>query len=97
MKTITLTFNKQVQNGTDSFNNPTYETEPTNEREAEALRQEIMQVRIHLPKSFTGDVGNSTVEYSGITWRVDSNSVQFMDENCPTQWNRYFRGEALHE
>ena len=111
MKTITLTFNKQVQNGTDSFNNPTYETEqvevpgcliapivePTNEREAEALRQEIMQVRIHLPKSFTGDVGNSTVEYGGITWRVDSNSVQFMDENCPTQWNRYFRGEAIHE
>lgn len=111
MKTITLIFKKQVAGELDSFGNPTFTieevevpgcligpiTEPTNEREAQALQQEIMQVRIHLPKTFTGDVGNSTVEYGGITWRVDSDSVQFMNENCPTQWNRYFRGEAIHE
>lgn len=111
MKTITLIFNKEVLGSKDSFGNPVISTEqievpgcliapitePTNEREAQALQQELMQVRIHLPKTFTGDIGNSTVEYGGITWRVDSDSVQFMDENCPTQWNRYFRGEAIHE
>lgn len=111
MKTISLTFNKKVQSGVDPFNNPTYEneavevagcligpiTEPANQRETEALAQQRLQVRIHLPKTFTGDISNSTVEWGGKTFKVDSDAVAFMNENCPTKWNRYFRAEAYYE
>lgn len=111
MKTITLTFKKKVEDGVDPFNNPTFTeedisvdgcliapiTEPQNQREVQALEQGKIQVRIHLPKTFTGDVSNSTVDYQGKTFSLDSDSVAFMDENCPTQWNRYFRAEAIYE
>lgn len=111
MKTISLVFSRNVQNGVDGFNNPTYTkeditvdgcliapiTEPSNQREAEALAQQRLQVRIHLPKSFKGDISNSTVEWGGHKFKIDSDSVAFMDENCPTNWDRYFRGEAFYE
>lgn len=111
MKTITLIFKKKVESGVDPFNNPTFTeqeievsdcliapiTEPTNQREVQALEQGKLQVRIHLPKTFTSDVSNSTVEYKGKVFSLDSDSVAFMDENCPTKWNRYFRAEAYYE
>ena len=112
MKTITLTFTKTVE-GTelDPFGNPvttTQEiavdgcliapiTEPTSHREEQAMEQGKIQVRIHLPKTFTGDVSNSDVEWDGKTFHLDSSSVAFMNENCPTAWNRYFRAEAVYE
>ena len=111
MKTITLTFNKEAKTGVDGFNNPVYEirpivvpdcliapiTEPLSYREEEALSQSREQVRIHLPKSFDGDVSHSSVEWNGKTFRIDDDSVQFMNENCPTKWNRYFRAEVYDE
>lgn len=112
MKTLTLTFTKTVQGDeVDAFGNAkesTQEiavdgcliapiTEPTNKREQQALEQGKDQVRIHLPKTFTGDLGDSDVEWGGKTFHLDSSSVQFMNENCPTQWNRYFRAEAMYE
>ena len=112
MKTLTLTFTKTVQGGeVDAFGNPieTTEniavdgcliapiTEPTSKREQQALEQGKDQVRIHLPKTFTGDLGDSDVEWGGKTFHLDSSSVQFMNENCPTPWNRYFRAEAMYE
>lgn len=112
MKGTTLTFSKKTS-GTekDPFGNPTYTietvtvddcliapiSEPTNEREEQAMAQGKIQVRIHFPKSFTGDVSNSTVEWDDKTFRLDSDSVVFMDENCPTRWNRYTRAEAYYE
>ena len=112
MKTTTLTFNKKVQSAEkDKFGNPIATVqqtvvdgcliapvmEPTTAREEQALQQGKIQVRIHLPKTFTGDVSDSTVEWDGETFQLDSDSVCFMNENCPTQWNRYFRAEAIYE
>lgn len=112
MKTTTLTFNKKVLGEErDKFGNliATVEQvvvggcliapiiEPTSAREEQALNQGRIQVRIHLPKTFDGDVSDSTVEWDGKTFQLDSDSVCFMNENCPTQWNRYFRAEAIHE
>ena len=112
MKTITLTFNKKVEGAElDPFGNPVKSTQtiavdgcliapitlPTNHREEQAMEQGKIQVRIHLPKTFTGDVSNSDVEWNGKTFHLDSDSVAFMNENCPTAWNRYFRAEAVYE
>lgn len=106
----TVTFIKEVANGTDSMNNPTYTTqniavddcliapitEPANAREQQAMEQSRDQVRVHMPKASTDDVGNSTFVYNGKTFKVDSDSVKFMDENTPGRWNRYFRAESVN-
>lgn len=60
------------------------------------MEQSRDQVRIHLPKLFTGDVSDSTVAWNGKLFKVDSDSVVFMAENTPTRWNRYFRGECVN-
>lgn len=105
-----LTFERKVATGKDALNNDTYTrqeiavddclvapiTEPTSARESQALSQSRDQIRIHLPKSFTGDVSNSDVEYDGKVFHLDSDSVVFMAENTPTRWNRYIRAEAIH-
>lgn len=112
MKTTTLTFIKTVEGAElDPFGNPVKSTEeiavdgcliapitePTSQREEQAMEQGKIQVRIHLPKTFTGDVSDSNVEWDGKTFHLDSDSVAFMNENCPTKWNRYFRAEAVYE
>lgn len=110
MKGMTLTFTKQVADGTDDFNNPTYTTtevevedcliapitEPANAREQQAMEQSRDQVRIHIPKTSDADVGDSTLVYEGKTFKIDSDSVKFMADNTPTRWDRYFRGESLN-
>lgn len=112
MKTTTLIFTKTVQGSEyDAFGNPLTSTkqisvdgcliapitEPTSQREEQAMAQGKIQVRIHLPKTFDGDVSDSDVEWNGKIFHLDSDSVVFMDENCPTEWNRYFRAEAHYE
>lgn len=106
---IELTFTKKVASGTDDLNNPTYTTEdivvpdcliapvtePTSIREQQALEQARDQVRIHLPKVFTGDVGGSTLMYDSKTFSLDADTVKFMDGNTPTRWNRYIRAERI--
>jgi hypothetical protein len=106
----TLTFNKRVANGTDEMNNPTYETspvvvddclvapiiEPVSAREQQAKEQNREQIRIHMPKASTADVSDSEVVWNGKTFKVDSDSTVFMDENTPTRWNRYFRAELIN-
>lgn len=109
MRGIPLTFKKDIQAGTDKMNNPINSTidivvddcliapitEPTNAREQQAMSQSIVQVRIHLPKVFDADVSDSVVTFGGKTFRIDSDSVVFMNENTPTRWNRYFRAELV--
>ena len=106
----TITFTQKVANGTDELNNPTYSTEeieiedcliapiiePSTAREQQAYDQSRDQVRVHLPKTTTEDVSNSTFIYNSKTFTVDSDSVIFMDGNTPTRWNRYFRAESLN-
>ena len=110
MKGITLTFAMKTQTGTDAMGNAIMSVanvdvddcliapiaEPTTARETQAMQQSKDQVRIHLPKAFTGDVSNSDVIWDGKTFHLDSDSVSFMNENTPTRWNRYFRAEALN-
>jgi len=36
------------------------------------------------------------VQWGGKTFRVDSDSVEFMIENTPGRWNRYFRAESVN-
>lgn len=107
---MAITFIKQVANGVDALNDPTYTTqnievddvliapitEPANAREAQALEQSRDQVRVHLPKTNTQDISNSSFVYEGKTFKVDSASVQFMDANTPTRWNTYFRAECIN-
>lgn len=112
MKGITLSFTKRVESEeTDPFGNAitTEEvievddcliapiTEPTTAREQQAIEQGKIQVHIHLPKTSDDDVSDSTVEWNGKLFHVDSDSVVFMNENCPTRWNRYFRAEHIYE
>lgn len=106
---MTLVFNKQVEVGLNEFNEPITEnqeisiddcliapvTEPTTAREQQAISQNRIQMRIHIPKMSDADVSNSTVAYDGKTFTVDSDSVSFMPENTPTRWHRYFRAEAI--
>lgn len=110
MKGLQITFNKQVADKYDDFNNPVTKiikivvddclvapvTEPISAREQQAINQARDQVRVHLPKSFSGDVSASTFEYGGKTFTLDSDSVVFMPENTPTRWNRYLRAECLN-
>lgn len=110
MKGLQITFNKQVVDKYDDFNNPVTKivkivvddclvapvTEPISAREQQAINQARDQVRVHLPKSFSGDVSASTFEYDGKTFTLDSDSVIFMPENTPTRWNRYLRAECLN-
>jgi hypothetical protein len=111
MKTIALEFRKKVATGLkDSLNNPTFTIgafiindcliapviEPVDRIETAALDRNQAIVRIHLPKNDTADVSDSEVEYGGQTWRVIGKPVQFMNENTPTQWNRYVRAESIN-
>ena len=107
---MSITFTKQVAAGMDALNDPTYTTtditvddvlvapitEPANARESQALEQSRDQVRVHLPKTNTEDISDSTFDYDGKTFRVDSASVKFMDENTPGRWNTYFRAECIN-
>lgn len=109
MQGITLTFERRIQTGTDAFNNPTFTveevevedcliapvTEPATAREQQAINQARDQVRIHLPKAFTGNVSGSRVEWDGKLFELDSDSVSFMSDNTPTRWNRYVRAECV--
>lgn len=106
---ITLVFKKKVQAGTDGMNNPVYNSEdvevadclvapivPTAVAEQQAMTQTRGQIEIHLPKVYAGDVGGSTVDWSGNTYRVDDDGAVFMEENTPGRWNRFFRAEVIH-
>jgi hypothetical protein len=110
MKGTTLTFKLKTQSSLDSMGNPVMAetnidvddcliapiTEPANAREQQALAQSRDQVRIHIPKVYTGDLSNSDVDWDGKTFHLDSDSVAFMNDNTPTRWNRYFRAEAIN-
>lgn len=107
---MSLTFAKQVPGGNDSFGNPVNTItnvivdnclvapiiEPTSIREQQAMEQSRDQIRIHLPKTFTGDVSDSDLMYDGKSFHLDSDSVAFMNENTPGDWNRYFRAEHIN-
>lgn len=107
---MSITFIQKVANGTDDLNNPTYTTqnvtvddclvapitEPTTAREQQAMEQSKDQVRVHMPKASSADVGDSTFVYDGKTFKLDSSSVKFMLENTPTRWDRYFRAESVN-
>lgn len=109
MQGTTITFERRIKTGTDAFNNPTFVmealvvedcliapiTEPASAREQQALNQDRDQVRVHLPKTFTGNVAASQFEWNGKVFELDSDSVVFMAENTPTRWNRYFRAECV--
>jgi hypothetical protein len=105
-----ITFIQKVAGAVDDLNNPTYTTqdvvvddclvapitEPTTAREQQAMEQSKDQVRVHMPKTSTADVGDSTFVYDGKTFKLDSSAVKFMDGNTPTRWNRYFRAESVN-
>jgi len=105
-----ITFIQEVAGEPDAMNNPTYTTqeivvddclvapitEPATAREQQAMEQSKDQVRVHMPKTDDTDVGNSSFVYDGKTFRLDSSSVKFMDDNTPTRWNRYFRAESVN-
>jgi hypothetical protein len=110
MKGITLVFVKQTPGAPDAMGNAvpiiTNVTvddclvapiaEPSTAREQQAMEQSRDQVRIHLPKAFTGDVSDSDVTWGGKVFHLDSDSVVFMNENTPTRWNRYLRAESVN-
>ena len=109
IKGMKLTFKVQVQAGTDGMNNPVYNTQnvevedclvapvvPSAAPEQQAMTQTRGLIEIHLPKTFTGDVGGSTVDYAGQTYRVDNSGAVYMEENTPGRWNRNFRAEVIN-
>lgn len=105
-----IVFTQKVAGAVDDLNNPTYTTqeitvddclvapitEPTTAREQQAMEQSKDQVRVHMPKTDSTDVGNSEFTYDGKVFRLDSSAVKFMDGNTPTRWNRYFRAESVN-
>ena len=110
MRGVALTFQKNLQTGTDAMNNPVNTkldivvedcliapiSEPSSAREQQAMQQDRIQLRIHLPKTFDADISDSDVVWNGKVFHVDSDSVVFMPENTPTRWNRYFRAEFVN-
>lgn len=108
---MSITFIQKVAGAVDDLNNPTYTTteivvddclvgpptEPTTAREQQAMMQSKDVLRVHMPKTSDADVSNSTFEYGGKLFSIDSSSaVKFMDGNTPTRWNRYFRAESVN-
>ena len=107
---MTLVFVKQVVDSYDELNNPVCVplnvsvddcliapiSEPATAREQQAMEQSRDQIRIHLPKAYTGNVADSDVTYNGKVFHLDSDSVVFMASNTPTRWNRYFRAECIN-
>lgn len=105
-----IVFTQNVPGAVDDLNNPTYTTqdvtvddclvapitEPSTAREQQAMEQSKDQVRVHMPKTSTDDVGGSSFVYDGKTFKLDSSAVKFMDGNTPTRWNRYFRAESVN-
>lgn len=109
IKGMQLTFKRKIKAGVDGMNNPVYNTEnvevedclvapvvPTAAPEQQAMTQTRALIEIHLPKTFAGDVGGSTVEYMGRTYRVDNSGAVYMPENTPGRWNRNFRAEVIN-
>ncbi len=106
----TLTFGMKTQTSADAMGNPVMITsnidvsdclvapitEPVTAREQQAIAQSRDQIRIHLPKDFTGDVSNSDVAWFGKIFHLDSDSIIFMEGNTPTRWNRYIRAECIN-
>jgi hypothetical protein len=110
MTGMEITFTQKVAGAVDALNNPTYTTqevvvddclvapitEPSTAREQQAMEQSKDQVRVHMPKASTANVGGSSFVYDGKTFLLDSSSVKFMLENTPTRWDRYFRAESVN-
>lgn len=110
MTGMEITFTQKVAGAVDDLNNPTYTTtdvvvddclvapitEPTTAREQQAMEQSKDQVRVHMPKASSADVGNSEFTYDGKVFRLDSSAVKFMLANTPTRWDRYFRAESVN-
>ena len=107
---MTVVFTKRNQSGTDAIGNPIYETEqisvddcllappsePVSAAEQQAITAGKRVLRVHLPKTFTGDVSNSTISYNSHTYRIAQDADPLMPENTPTRWNRYFRAEEIN-
>jgi hypothetical protein len=53
------------------------------------------QILIHLPKIDDHVVDGSFIEYEGHEWFVVGTTVQQMDGNTPTRWNRYAIAERI--
>lgn len=53
------------------------------------------QILIHLPKTDNHDVDGAFVTYEGYDWFVIGTTVQQMDGNTPTRWNRYAIAERI--
>lgn len=53
------------------------------------------QILIHLPKNDSHDVDGSFVTYAGHDYFVTGTTAAQMDENTPTQWNRYAVAERI--
>lgn len=53
------------------------------------------QILIHLPKTDEHAVDGAFVSYEGHEWHVIGTTVQQMDGNTPTRWNRYAIAERI--
>lgn len=53
------------------------------------------QILIHLPKIDNHIVDGSFVTYEGYDWYVIGTTVEQMDGNTPTRWNRYAIAERI--
>jgi len=110
MKGITLTFVKQVPGAPDAMGNMVNTvtnidvadcliapiTEPVSAREQQAVEQSKDQIRIHIPKTYDGDISDSDVAWGGKVFHLDSDGVPFMAGNTPGRWNRYIRAEVIN-
>lgn len=56
------------------------------------------EILIHLPRTFTGAVDGSFVNFEGFTYHVIGTTIQAtsMDANKPTPWNRYAIAEKIY-
>lgn len=109
MTGTTIDFKTRVETSRDKLNNPVFSivslpvpdcliapmTEPASARETQAIDQTRDTVRVHLPKTFSADLGGAYFAWDGKIFQMDSSSVIFMPENTPTRWNRYTRAESV--
>ena len=53
------------------------------------------QILIHVPKVDSHDVDGAFVNYDGYDWHVVGTTAAQMNENTPTDWNRYAIAERI--
>lgn len=92
MKTISVIFkNKPLSDGTVQ----TFKVDGCLVAETGSPTAKRPQIQIHLPRTDSRDVDGAFIEYAGHDYHIVGVMAPRMNENTPTNWNRYAIAERI--